>query len=161
MKIVYDEAKEAVVGQVSGSTSAITTDLWTSLGNKAYITVTCHMISGDWKLRNILLATRGVLDRHTGTNIAQHLTQIVQEFNIGSVAAIVTDNAKNMVIASAEAGYPRVACFSHTLQLCVNDGLKQVTITRAIAFAKRLNNLELEVQYSFLIHNCKFWEHTF
>ena len=32
VKIVYDEAKEAVVGHVSGSTAAITTDLWTSLG---------------------------------------------------------------------------------------------------------------------------------
>ena len=138
VKLVYDETKEKVLRTVSGSIAALTTDMWTSLANRAYMTVTCHLISKDWKLENIVLATRETSDRHTGINIAKHLKDIEQEFNIHTVIALVTDNARNMLVAAEEAKYVRQSCFSHTLQLCINDGLKQATVTKAVATAKRL-----------------------
>lgn len=36
---------------------ALTTDLWSSRTTQGYITVTCHFISSDWKLRSIVLDT--------------------------------------------------------------------------------------------------------
>ena len=54
------------------------------------------------------------------------------------VFALVTNNATNMVMAASEAGMPKVPCFSHTLQLAVNDGLKIIDAARAIAAGRRV-----------------------
>ena len=136
--LVYNDTKKKIVESVTGVESALTTDMWTSLANKGFITVTCHYISQDWKLNNTLLATRITSDRHTGVNIARELKKIVDEFGLGGVIALVTDNASNMVTAAEEGGYTRQPCVSHTLQLCINDSLRQQTVTKAVATAKRL-----------------------
>ena len=136
--ILYKETKDTVLAELTGSVAALTTDMWTSMTSKGYITITCHHISPEWKLVNRVLATRGTDDRHTGENIARHLKNVEQEFHIGQVTALVTDNASNMVTAGALGGYTRLGCFSHSLQLCINDGMKQPTVAKAVATAKRV-----------------------
>ena len=36
---------------------AITTDIWTSLTNESYISVTLHYISNEWELSSVILNT--------------------------------------------------------------------------------------------------------
>ena len=122
--LVYNDTKKKIVESVTGVESALTTDMWTSLANKGFITITCHYIYQDWKLNNTLLATRITSDRHTGINIARELKKIADEFGLGGVIALVADNASNMVTAAEEGGYTCQPCVSHTLQLCINDRLK-------------------------------------
>ena len=124
---------------MSESTVSFTTDMWTSCARMGYITVTAHYISSDWKLHNKVIATRAVPEKHTGVNIANVLINIKDEFQIQSLKALTTDNAQNMVVAANEAGFERWPCFSHTLQLAINDALAKIpAITKAVAFGRKL-----------------------
>ena len=87
---------------------------------------------------NTVLATRKMIDRHTGINIAKEINKIKDEFGILDVSCIVTDNAANMVVACDESHLSRLSCFAHSLQLSINKGLKQEAVAKAIGGAKRL-----------------------
>ena len=43
-----------------------------------------------------------------------------------------------MNVAAVESNIPRVSCFSHSLQLAVNDGLKQAEVSKTISVARKL-----------------------
>ncbi|KAK9973179.1 hypothetical protein ABG768_023922, partial [Culter alburnus] len=80
---------------------ALTTDIWTSLATEAYLGVTCHFITEDWKMKSITLATMPLDERHTGVNIATWLEEVVTKFNISvdNIKAVVHDNGSNVVAA--------------------------------------------------------------
>lgn len=75
---------------------SITTDMWTSDSNKAYITVTGHFILED-KLYLPVLATREVHEAHNGENIATVLSDIFKEWDItDKIVTVVSDNGVNI-----------------------------------------------------------------
>ena len=125
--LLYKGTKDTLLAELTGCVAALTTDMWTSMTSKGYITITCHHISPEWKLVT------------TDTRV-KILLAVEQEFHIGQVTALVTDNASNMVTAEVLGGYTRLGCFSHSLQLCINDGMKQPTrpMAKAVATAKRV-----------------------
>ena len=60
---------------------AITSDIWTSCANDAYISLTAHFISADWQMVSCVLATSPFPEQHTGVNIAEKLKQIVISYD--------------------------------------------------------------------------------
>ena len=122
----YNEKKAELISQLKEKDVAFTTDLWTSHGKQAYITVTYHYINDDWMMRSGVVATKHMPETHTGLHIAQRIDQIRNEFGIAkeNVAGITRDNAANMDVAMAELGFPDTSCFGHTLQLAINAALK-------------------------------------
>lgn len=60
---------------------SITTDIWTSDNNIAYLTVTCHFIFDD-RPYSPVLATREMRESHTGVNIANLLSDILNKWGI-------------------------------------------------------------------------------
>ena len=60
---------------------AITTDMWTSKAMDGYITLTCHCIDENWKLRTFLPATAGFVEHHTGKNIGKCLMDVTVTVN--------------------------------------------------------------------------------
>jgi len=134
---LYTEVKAEVMKDIRDCPMGITTDMWTSTSNQGYITVTGHYIK-DWCLKPVAIATRMMTERHTGAHLACKLDAIFEEFCIDSVVAIVTDNAANMVSCCAEAKLARIACFAHTLQLGITEGLQLGTISHAVATGKRV-----------------------
>ena len=72
---------------------SLTTDLWTSAANHGYITLTSHYINKNWELKNHVLVTRELNDKHTGVNIANCRAQLKEEFELSDITCIVTDNA--------------------------------------------------------------------
>ena len=99
---------------------------------------TAIYLSSDWALHSKVLATRVVHDRHTGTNIAREVNKIFSEFKLDKPLAIVTDNAANMGIAARELGIHHVHCYSHTLQLAIEEGLKITQISKTLGSARKL-----------------------
>ena len=138
MHVVYGELKAEVMEVLAGCSVAITTDMWTSVATRGYITVTAHCIDREWKLISKVVATRPVDERHTGVNIAAHINAIQEEFGMKSVTALVSDNAANMVTAAKEAKLIHVRCFAHTLQLAIHEGIKSATIARVSAAGRRM-----------------------
>lgn len=119
----------------------LTTDLWSSCTMQSYLGVTAHFIDvevPDFKLCNLVLATKEVLQSHTGDNLAAWLEAILLDYEIApaQVIATVTDNSTNMVSACSDLNekyrWVEVRCLTHKLQLCVKDGLDISQVKRAI-----------------------------
>ena len=90
-----------------------------------------------------MLSTEAMEERHTAVNISQRLREISTEWKIADkVEAIVHDNAANMVLADTlldeELDWGHVACVGHTLQLSINDSLKEATISKTVSIARKI-----------------------
>jgi hypothetical protein len=85
-------------------------------------------------------------ERHTGQNIAERLTSIMNNHHIplSSIIAVVKDNARNMTCAlnllNESFGWKCFGqtCFGHSLQLVVNDALKWDEIKDGLIQARKL-----------------------
>ena len=131
----YEAAKVALKQKLKedASSLAITSDIWTSCANDAYISLTAHFISADWQMVSCVLATSPFPEQHTGINIAEKLKEIVISYDIeGSnmelSAAVLEENS------SCES----LSCAAHRLQLCIQQGLEVRAIAGAIGAAKKL-----------------------
>ena len=80
---------------------ALTTDIWTSCTTQAYITVTAHFLTGNWKLVTKVLSTAEMPERHTGVHIAQRIRDSIENWGLSNerITAVVHDNAANMNLA--------------------------------------------------------------
>lgn len=97
-KLIPDEYNKIVATLKSMleniSDLSITTDMWTSDSNRAYITVT--FIFND-HLYSPVIATREMREAHTGLNIAALLSNILIEWGIkDKIVTIVSDNGANI-----------------------------------------------------------------
>lgn len=97
-------------------------------------------ISQDWDLRNHVLQTRVFNDSHTGRNIGALLKEARAEWNIlDKDPALVTDNARNMIVAGREAEMrPHLACFAHTLNLASQKALQVDTAAKFLGKVRRV-----------------------
>ena len=68
------EHKEAIIDCMRGKVISLTSDMCTSAAVQGFITVTGHFIQ-DWGLKNIVMATRIMTERHTGVNIGTTINQ--------------------------------------------------------------------------------------
>lgn len=80
---------------------ALTTDIWTRRTIQAYLTITAHYLTEDWKMETEVLLTREMPEHHTGMHISERLVNACEEWKITEkISAVVHDNASNMVVAS-------------------------------------------------------------
>ena len=141
-KAGYERLKEIL--KVDPSAISLTTDLWTSIANDSFITVSAHFISPDWDMCSVVLCTSAFPERHTGAEISQKLIDIAEESEISQkVACIVHDQGSNMVLTmkllSDEKGWNTLRCSAHCLQLSINAGLSSVSVIDCmIGAAKKL-----------------------
>ena len=136
--ILYESCKLELIQLLTGCEISLTTDLWTACNTTPYITLTAHFITPKWEMFSKTLATRPLVGKHTGVHIAECILALQSEFKIQKVTCLVTDNARNMILAAEHGNFMRWGCFSHTLQLAIEDGLKAPNITKALAFARKL-----------------------
>lgn len=124
----------------SVSSVSLTTDIWTSDANDAYITITAHFLSASWEMKSFVLGTREFPGSHTGAAISEVIFNICKEFKIESkVASIVHDEAANMQLSLRILGddvdddhFESVSCNAHRLQLCLKKGIAVDAIDRMI-----------------------------
>ena len=122
---------------------ALTCDVWTSSNSRqseSFLGVTTHYLTpnDDAELHTSLLAVKEVGEAHTAPNIARWFTSIMEDYELcpEQIVACVTDNGLNMVAAMQilenEYGWAHFRCAAHTLQLCVQDCLKEDSNSRSI-----------------------------
>ena len=87
-----------------------------------------------------MLETKEFSDSHTGINIADELLAILSNWKLvpTMLSAITTDNGSNIVLATSILEWPRLACFSHTLQLAVEAATSLPQLSRALGRCRRL-----------------------
>lgn len=138
---MYERERENILVKISCIEDySFTTDFWTSCQNRSYGTITIHYIDSDCVLCSHLLETKEITQAHTGMNIAEEIRGIMDEWSLSldQVSAVTTDNASNMVLAMNFLEWTRIPCFSHSLQLAVEDALKLPQVSRALARCRRL-----------------------
>jgi Protein of unknown function (DUF 659) len=116
----------------SVTTIHLTTDLWTAKSRHGYLGVTATWLSSDFKFREALLSCNHLDYPHTGEVISEELFRIIREWRLENVVfTVATDNGANMVKGIRLLGenyirkIERQPCAAHTLQLSVQEGLKQ------------------------------------
>ena len=123
---------------------AVTTDIWTSVANEAYLSFTACYIESDWTMKTPVLATVPMEERHTQAVIADHLSAVAKEWKIDNkVVACVHDGAANVKDVGARNKWLDVNCAAHKLQLCINsamgtDKVSNHPIAKCVGAASRL-----------------------
>ena len=118
--------------------------MWTSLVNDAYISLTTHFISGEWKMKSNCLGTIPVSEWHTGENISSWIEGILGKFGISTqkIVSFVQDNGSNFVhagkILTEKFEWSSESCAGHDLQLCIKAGLEVNEIQEVVSAARRL-----------------------
>ncbi|XP_041468262.1 E3 SUMO-protein ligase ZBED1-like [Lytechinus variegatus] len=145
LKALYDVKRNSVrelLGEVPSV--ALTTDCWTSVGTKDYMTVTAHAIGDRWQRRNFILETkpvRGIEDedepqRHTTQALQNQLRRVTEEWGLmNKVVGVVHDNAANVRRVGEGILANDIGCAAHTLQLCINSALNSVPSIRSMSAA--------------------------
>ena len=141
MPKLYEREKARVQQQIEGiNRFAITTDIWTSRAHHSYIGTTVNYVGAAYNLQSHMLGTCEFSDAHTAVNIAEELQQILQDWKLPTdcLSAATTDNDWNIAMAMEILGWPHMPCFSHTLQLAVEDAMKLPEVSKALARCRRL-----------------------
>jgi hypothetical protein len=128
------------------STVSITVDLWTSQAMHAYLGVTVHYVDDEWKLRlRVLDCVELPGDQHSAADIAPKLKERLEFWHlydgqVSKVIAATSDNGQNMVNALRDErhlGIPTVlGCVAHTINLCVEKGMKVQRVSHVMARAR-------------------------
>ena len=73
---IFQTKKEELCETLKGQTYfALTTDIWTSRATQAYLIITVHFITAEWKIASAVLQTREMSERHTGMHISERLKE--------------------------------------------------------------------------------------
>ena len=137
----YVEVQKKLEGLLSTAQyCSITTDIWTAkYQTRGYISLTCHFIHNDWTLRSAVLATVALNTDHTGDDISDTLSELMDRWNItDKVVASTTDNASNMTKAMRNLNLLNVPCVGHTLQLSVLKSFNLPIVTKMLARVRRI-----------------------
>ena len=86
----------------------LTVDMWSSRDMRSYIGITSHFVV-DFVLESQMVTCKRLRGSHTADDDDPEGNDIIQP--------IVTDHFGQLP-------YEEIGCFAHTLQLTVNDGLK-------------------------------------
>ena len=122
----YDQVKASVKDSMAQSQShSVTTDMWTSSSNVAFMGVTAHWLDAEFTMHNKCLAVQPAPGSHTADFISTELQSVFDDWSLDRKQLhVVTDSGAN--VEKAVTQLPDVkwrACFAHTLQLCVNGAL--------------------------------------
>ncbi|XP_076738395.1 uncharacterized protein LOC143416757 [Maylandia zebra] len=77
----------------------LTADIWTSHA-EAYLGVSCHFLSEDWKMKSFILYTMPLEERHTGANIVTWMEEVLTKFTDGE---FVDDENQQQMLTLAKA----------------------------------------------------------
>ena len=138
---MYQKVALKVKNDVSSTSYvSLTTDVWSSVAQDSYISLTCHYIARDFTQQQICLHAAPFNDRHTGEHIGAMINKCLQSWDLtDKIHVVVRDNGSNFVAGLRDAGIPNIPCLAHTLQPVVKDGcLAQPAIVDLTSKARKL-----------------------
>ncbi|XP_016336226.1 uncharacterized protein LOC107684484 [Sinocyclocheilus anshuiensis] len=110
----------------NASNLAVSAELWSSSEKAFYLTVSCHLISENWKLKSYVLDTSHLLTKHTAENAVEHLLRISNEWNVTEKTQIVVTNIDGIKKAHNNGGrWTYIPCFAHTLDRVFRETIQR------------------------------------
>lgn len=96
----YESLRAVKMKEVENEVESIclTSDIWTSITNDSYMTVTGHYLDRrECKLKSVLLECVLLEGSHTGVNLAAELLRVTEEWKVSQkIILAVTDNRANI-----------------------------------------------------------------
>lgn len=83
--ILHHKTKQKLIAELGREIESclmslsFTTDCWKSIANDSYISLTLHYLTVDFSQKNLMLNIKQLLDRHTGSNLKNHLSNMMSE----------------------------------------------------------------------------------
>lgn len=113
--------------KTQGSYFSCTTDLWESLADESYISLTLHYINDHYKRISIVLGAFEFPLEHTAKNISEIINGSLNKWNLDSkqIRCFVHDNARNMIASMRESNFESILCVNHTIQLAIKDASRR------------------------------------
>lgn len=141
---LYSEVRETLQQVISEQSSLVfTVDIWTCQYTiQSYLGLTCHWLTNDFQRKMAVLLCQPFDGSHTALNIADAWKNMMKDWQLTNANSpkchvVVSDSAANMLKTFRELSINRIACFAHSLQLVVKDGLlSQRTIIDACAVVR-------------------------
>lgn len=135
----YNGRMESLIETLKSSVSsvALTSDIWSGKAKEDYISVVAHYVNSDWGLEKRLLGLRPIESAHTGSNIAEHVSMVVDDYGISDkFFAITLDNASSNKTAMSllQPMFTGYLDFGSTQQFDLDDGED----LRSIFFASKM-----------------------
>lgn len=126
--LLYHQTYENVKDIMTNSFAVcLTTDGWTSIKNESFMGVTAHFINENVSLQSVCLGCEKFEERHKIENLSKFLNNTIQEWALANkITAVVSDNAPNIVGAVKYCNFRQVPCFAHSVNLVVQQGLKNI-----------------------------------
>ena len=120
-------SKKVRVSLLNIDNLSITTDIWSSVAQDSYISLTCHSSTKGCQYQHMCLHAAPFNEQHTGEHI---VTMLINCWNLSEkLQVVVRDNGSNFVAGLRDYGIPNISCQAYTLQLVVKDGcLAQPTV---------------------------------
>ncbi|GBB91414.1 hypothetical protein RclHR1_01870009 [Rhizophagus clarus] len=157
---LFSQRRTNVKSEINNLTSkvALTTDIWSfTFNNTAFLGITMHCITNDWKIKKCLLDFISLKGSHSAELILTKLTDVLQEFNISDrIISLTTDNGSNMLAYGREfaselkAGFFNFTfthnrCAAHIINLAVKAGMKHLdsSIIKLRKFVNKIKNSQL------------------
>ncbi|CAI5978780.1 unnamed protein product [Closterium sp. NIES-65] len=155
-EVTREELRQEIFGDGLVGRVSLSLDIWTSENHTAFMCVTVHWITSDFRLRSGILDFVQLEGSHTGSLIAQTLERILTEGGLQDVVfAVTTDNAENnnkaMRLLSGDPAEGlgawtanplldiarHVRCLAHIMNIAVQEALKLDDVKEAL---KRLRD---------------------
>ena len=125
---LYTATKERVTQQLNQIFYfSCTTDLWSSIGMKPYMSFTICFIDENWKMQSLLLSTQFLPEDHTAAVIADALQGNLDEWSLreSNLVCLTTDSGANIKAAARKLNWTQISCFGHNLHLAITKAVKQ------------------------------------
>lgn len=127
-------------------TVALTSDGWQASNQNCFLAVTLHYINNQFEFRSMLLECKGYKGKHTGTQIASVLEEVINSYpsvsNPNLQRVCTTDGASNMAKAIRETNpvVSQLICVAHMLNNAIQEAVtKSPIINDVVNCAKELS----------------------
>ncbi|KJZ69476.1 hypothetical protein HIM_11138 [Hirsutella minnesotensis 3608] len=123
----------------------ISFDLWTASNAFNYLGTVGHFVDQEGKKRDVLLGLPRIIGPHSGENIAYHVKEVIDQYELGSkLGYFMLDNAKSndACLETLIRWFPmdvnrcRLRCIGHIINLVV----------RAVLFGSNVSKFEAELR---------------
>ncbi|CAF3929821.1 unnamed protein product [Rotaria sp. Silwood1] len=104
---MYNEVQQKVYEELQQAPGiCLTTDIWTSQANQAYMTITAHFIDlKNKKIKNFVLETKEFTENRTAERIVERLESICDKWSISDkIICLVSDTCPTMRKVGVEFG---------------------------------------------------------